>query len=60
MPVFQRLQTLHIAGQRRSNIADGIGRIPLQLALNLASFVTAGQPHQRCQQRRDQHDQKAP
>ena len=58
--VLQGLQTLHIAGEHGTNVADGIGRIALDAVLHLAHFVATRQPDQGAQHGKHQKHQQRP
>ena len=57
---LQRQQILQIAAQRRTHIPHSIGRVPLQLFLNLRSLIAACQPHHGDQHADDQRHQHRP
>ena len=57
---LQCLQALHVAGEGRADVAERVGGIAVEFALELAGLVTAGQPDQRHQQCRDQGAQESP
>ena len=56
----QRLQVLQVAVERCAYVGHGIGRVALQLVLDLGGLVAPGQPDHGDEHAQDQGDQQAP